>query len=260
MPKKVENTSILLYTIIVFLDVELKSAFIWQHNAHYVALLSNHGKEIKRILCGGALKVYTMSWSNPSPEEAANAYSYYKTKYCNAANQKYASEKQEQSYVSQKSSASSRMRSLSSEKVNFEKRLNGIVNIIKMLEGNGGWFAVNVPSTISKVSSALSKTDSSYRNSIKMTGGVAAASLESAFKAKSVDSDINSATALQRYKTEKARLEQEIANLNTQITTLTNTISTLTSKINACNATQASLRSSMNSYAYEMNHYKKYMY
>ncbi len=201
-----------------------------------------------------------MSWSNPTPEEASNAYSYYKNKYQSAANQKRASEKQEQSYVSQKSSATSQKAALSSQKVSFEKRLSGVENIIKMLEGSGGWFSTNVPNAISKASSSLSKAETSYRNSIKLSGGIAAASLENAFETKTVEGEIHSANALQQYKSEKIRLEQEIANLKTQISTLSNTISTLTSKINSCNATQASLRSSMNSYAYEMNHFKKYMY
>lgn len=200
-----------------------------------------------------------MSWYNPSPEEAAESYSYYKNKYYSAASQKRNSEKLEQGYVSQRNSANTQLSSLSSQKVNFEKRLSGIEKIIKMLEGNGGWFSTNVPDAITKVVSALKKTDVSYRNSVRMTGGVAAASIETAFATQTVEGESHSASALQQYKSEKARLEQEIANLKSQISSLSATISSLTSKINSCNSTQAALRSTMNSCAYEMNHYKRFM-
>ena len=56
------------------------------------------------------------------------------------------------------------------------------------------------------------------------------------------------------------KLEEEIASLSTQIANLSSLISSLSNKINACNSTQASLQASMNSYAYDMNHYKKYTY
>lgn len=201
-----------------------------------------------------------MSWSNPSPEEASEAYFYYKDRYSTAASQRSASIRQEESFVSQRSAASSQMSSLSAQKINFEKRLEGIENIIKMLEGSGGWFATDVPGAISKAVSSIQRADSSYHQSIKMTGGTAAASLETAFKAKTVEEDYRSSSALQGYKTEKARLEQSIADLKAQIASLSSLISSLSSKISACNADQAALQRAMNSSAYEMNHYKKYMY
>ena len=201
-----------------------------------------------------------MSWSNPTPEEAAESYSYYKNRYNSAANQKRASEKQEQSYISQKSQANSQINALSSQKINFERRLRGIEGIIKMLEGSGGFFSKNVPATISKATNALNKVDNSYRKSIRRTGGGSDARLATAFEIKTVEGHPNSSNALQQYKAEKARLEQELQNLKNQLNNLSALVSQLNSKINACNATQASLQSSMNSYAYEMNHYRKYTY
>lgn len=201
-----------------------------------------------------------MSWSNPTQEEAAEAYDYYKHKYSTAAYQRNASIRQEQSYASEKNAATSKMNGLSAQKLNFEKRLEGIENIIKMLEGSGGWFSTNVPGAISKAVSSIKKADTSYRQSIRMSGGVAAASLETAFKAKGVEEDGNSASALQGYKAEKARLEQSIADIKAQIAALSGLISSLSSKISACSADQAALQRTMNSSAYEMNHYKKFMY
>lgn len=201
-----------------------------------------------------------MSWYNPSQEEAEEAYSYYRNKYYNAASQRSVSMKQEQSYISQKNAAATKMKDLSAQKINFEKRLEGIIKIIKMLEGSSGWFSTNVPSAISKATSTILKTDTSYKQCIRMTGGVAAASLETAFSIKTVEGDYRSASALQAYKNEKTRLEQSISDLKSQISSLSNQISILSRQISACNATQASCRNIMNSSAYEMNHYRKYMY
>lgn len=195
---------------------------------------------------------------NPTEEEAEEAYDYYKGKYNAAANQKRTSERQEQTYREQKNSAVSQKNELTEQKLSFEDRLEGIVKIIAMLDGTGGWFATNVPDSIGKAQRALTKTDSSFRGCIRLTGG-GSASLESAFTMKTVDADMNSASALQAYKTEKTRLEGQIEELGKQINSLAEQISSLNGKISACNSEQWSLQSSMNSYAYDMNHYKKYI-
>lgn len=204
--------------------------------------------------------VMSWSWMNPSEEEAEEAYDYYKGKYNAAANQKRASERQEQAYREEKKNAISRKSELSAQKISFEDRLEGIVKIIAMLEGTGGWFTENVPDSIGKAQRALSKTDSSFRGCIKLTGGGSSASMETAFAMKTVDADQNSASALQAYRTEKNRLEGQLEELRRQIDSLSEQIASLTGKINSCNSEQWSLQSSMNSYAYDMNHYKKYTY
>lgn len=201
-----------------------------------------------------------MSWANPSPSEAAEMYSYYKHKYEDAANQKRASERLESSYVSQKNSAVSQLNAASSQRVNLEKRLEGVEKIIKMLEGSGGWFTSSVPEAIDKAKSKLKQADSSYRSSIRVIGGTTAASIETAFAIKSVEEDPNSANALSEFKKERIRIEQAITELQSQINNLSSLISSLTSSINACNQTQASLQSAMNSYAYDMNHYHGFMF
>ncbi len=197
---------------------------------------------------------------NPTEEEAEEAYDYYKSKYNAAANQKRSSERREQTYIAEKKNAVSQRTELSSQKLNFEARLEGIVKIIAMLEGTGGWFSVNVPDSIEKAQRALTRTDSSFRGCIKLTGGGSTASMANAFALKSVEADWNSASALQAFRAEKNRLEGQLEEIRRQIDSLSEQISSLTGKINACNSEQWSLQSSMNSYAYDMNHYKKYTY
>lgn len=195
-----------------------------------------------------------MSWSSPSLDEAAEAYSYYKNQYYNAASQREASIRQGNIYMSERNAAKNQMNNLSSQKVNFEKRLEGIKRIIKMMEGSG-----SVPSSILKMVRTVKKTDESFRTAIKHDSS-SAVSIETAFRTKSVEEDGHSASALQTYKNEKSTLEQNIENLKRQIASLSEQISTLTSQINSCNSLQASLKQTMNSSAYEMNHYSKFMY
>ena len=200
-----------------------------------------------------------MSWSNPSPDEATDAYYSARNRYYNAANQKSASERQEQGYISERNSARNQISSINTQRINFEKRLEGIEKIIKMLEGNGGWFTTNVPNTITQANKTLKSADESYRSSIRVTGGAPAASLETTFNVKTVEGDTNSASALDKFKSEKARLEAEIAELKRRLASLNDLVNTLNGKINNCNAIQDSLRRTMNSSIYDMNHYRQYM-
>ncbi len=196
-------------------------------------------------------------WNNPSENEAEEACDYYRKKYEDAAWNLRAAERDHQEYRSQKSAAVGKRDNLSQQKVNFEKRLEGIERIIAMLEGTGGLFTENVPETIRKAQKSLSKTDESFRSSIRLTGGSAAPSFENAFETKSVEADAHTASALQAFKREKNRLEKEIENLKIQISRLSELIDDLNRKISACVEYQAEMRYRMNSFAFDLRHYQK---
>ena len=197
-----------------------------------------------------------MSWLNPTPDEANEQYYYNRNKYNNALAQRRASEKQEAQYIDQKNAATAQMNTLSEQKVNFEKRIQGLDEIIKSMEGLGG---SDVPSSINKAAKQLQKVDSSYRGSIRASGTIPVADLGNAFSVKTVDAEPHSSMALQQFRAEKSRLEQEVTNLKLRIASLSSQIASLTSQINGCNSVQSSLTSQMNTCAYEMNHYKPYM-
>ncbi|MEE0954496.1 MAG: hypothetical protein U0L49_01635 [Eubacterium sp.] len=201
-----------------------------------------------------------MPWFNPSQEEATEQYTNNKNKYNSAVNSYNASVNQENNLISQKSAAESQLNQCRTDKMNFEQRLEGIVKIIKMLEGSGGWFSTDVPGSITKAEKAVQKADNSYRKSIKLTEGGSTANLADAFHTKSVAEESHSSAALSAYKSEKTKLETDIQNLKTQISNLSGQISSLSSQIRACNSAQSSLKKTMNSCAYNMNHYHKYMY
>lgn len=188
------------------------------------------------------------------------AYAYYKSKYYSAANQKKASERQERAYISQRNAAKNEQLELAGRLWNLEKRLQGVEDIIKILEGNGGWLSADVPGAIEKAQKSIARTDASFRSSMRLSGGSGVINLETVLKPKSVEADVHASSALASFRAEKKRLEQEKANLDSQIRNLSSKITSLKNKINACNATQTSLQSAMNSYAYDMNHYRKYTY
>ena len=201
------------------------------------------------------IEVKRMSSKKTSSEEAIR---YYKKKYDAAANEKKSSERCEQSYRTQKKQASTQIDSLTSEKVNLDKRLSGIKRIIKALDGTGGWLSTNVPEAIAKTGSKLSQADAGFRSGIKLTGGTGAVSLMDALAVKTVEGDDRSRMALEKYRREKERLEQRIADLNAKISSLSDQISSLNKKIRECDAMQATLRSRMRSYASEINYYRRH--
>lgn len=200
------------------------------------------------------------SWSHPSEDEALEAYQYYKGKYSESAYQRAECKRQEQQLGEKRRSVKNQIQVCSSQKINFEERVKGIDRIIKMLDGRGAFLAADVSGAISNAQKSLSDVDQSYKKCIHMTGGVAAASFEEAFAINSVEGDPHSSLALQEFIREKARLETEIENLNRQIANLTSMVESLNAQIAAAADARAALTSAMNSYAYDMNHYKKYTY
>jgi exonuclease VII small subunit len=196
-----------------------------------------------------------MSWSNPTEQEAEDNYQYYKNRYNNYAAEKAASERREANYVSQRNQMTQRVNEYSSQKLNFEQRLEQIELIIRMLEGST---TVNdVPSIITNGIKSITRVAEIYPKAVIMSG-VAPAAIGEIFKVKSVLEDLHSSAALEKYKSEKTRLETAIANLKQQIAAAEASIGSLNSAISACNAQQASCQSAMYSSAYEMNHYNRY--
>ncbi len=199
-----------------------------------------------------------MSWFNPEPQEAYDLYCYNKNRYLDAAESRAASVRQERQCVYEKQQAQKTISNCKSEKTNFEKRIKGIDQIIKMLEQEGGLFSVSVPSTISTANKKASQTDTSFKGCIK-SDGVTAANMGDVIGVKSVAEELHSSSALTKLKNEKARLEKSVEELNSTISNLNEQISRLTSQIRVCDAEQADLQRVMSSSSYEMSHYRRYM-
>lgn len=181
-------------------------------------------------------------------------------KYDEAEAEKHRSERRESSYNSQRKSKNNQLSSKKTQKKNREKRLDGVKKIIKQLDGSAGMFSNDVPEKITKAAKALDKADSRYKESIRVSGGMPVASLETALYIKSVTADSNSAAALTGYKTEKTRVENLIAGLKKEIVKLEDEIASLKRKINSENDRQRELAARMTKYRNEINDLKRQLF
>ena len=192
-----------------------------------------------------------------TPEEAADQFIRSRNSYYEAEQRRAQLSNQMDNYRAEKNYAAEQISAARGERTNFEKRLRGIENIIKILEGTG-WFSENVPQSISKANSALQSANNNYRQCIRLAEG-APADMEEVFQATSVEEEFNSGQALDAYRQERDRLEQAIADLNRQIDGFSAQMSELTGKINACSAEQSSVRKILASSACEMARCKPYI-
>ncbi|SFC28936.1 hypothetical protein [Ruminococcus albus] len=199
-----------------------------------------------------------MSWINPSQEEASDSYYNARSRYVDAANQYNSNSRALDSCRSEMSGVQNQFSSCRSDKINFEKRIEELGTIIGCLEGSGGWFAANVPDSVSSANSSAQKAGEGFSQCIKCDS-IAAPDLGEVFKCKTVEEDADSSSALQSYKSEKSRLEQAVAELNARLQQLEERANELVRNMNSMTAQQHALKKAMNSCSYDMAHYKKYM-
>ena len=198
-----------------------------------------------------------MSWLNPTEEEAEEEYRYYKKKYNSAYNSLNASERNEQNCINIRNSAQKKVDAAKTQKKNDEKRLKEIKDILKILEGSGGWFSSDIPGAIEKNNNAVDAADESYRKCIRCDG-ITAADIGKIFRVDTVEQNAGSAQALSAFRAEVRRLEQSIDSLKNTIATETARAEDMRTQINRCNSEQRTYRNTMNNALYNMNHYKKY--
>lgn len=204
----------------------------------------------------------TMSWYNPSQDEAADEYYSSKNRYTNAANQRYAAARAAESCCAEKAQALSAISSCQNDKLNFERRIEDIRQIVYALEGGTGSLVsaigADIPTLISRFNKSVEQTNESYRGSI-FCRDIKPINWCGIFQNKNVGDDSLLSGALEMFKNEITRLENALRDLETQMNNLTNMVNELTSKINMYNAEQADCRIIMVRSAFELNHFKLYM-
>ena len=163
----------------------------------------------------------------------------------------------ERDYTAQRNQKNSQLSSCKTRKKSDERRLSSVREILKVLDKKGGWFSSNVPDAISEAKRSLSELDESFRKSMKLTGGRAAANMETAFKVKNVRDDRDSADALSEYERVCRDLEQSVADLNKTINSLNSSISQLNQKIRSCQNRQNQLSRDIRDHEYWMSYWKK---
>lgn len=207
--------------------------------------------------------VNTMSWYNPSQDEAANAYYSSKSRYSNAASQRQAASRAASDAASERSQAQREIASCQTDKINFEKRVEDIRHIVAALDGTGtgplvGIIGADIPTLISTLNHSTQETGASYQTSM-VCPDIAAASFHEIFHSEPVEQDNLLSAALQKFRDEIARLERAIAELKAKISSLESLVNDLSAKIRRLEAAQADWSRVMQSSAYEMNHYRGYM-
>lgn len=194
-----------------------------------------------------------MKWNNCSQEEAQEAYDSLKSKYKASAEEYLQSKKQYSACYSEYKTYSQKMEPSRSEKLSFERRIEQIQDIIRMLEQDG-----SVDSMIGLTNSFMAVTDAVFKRSL-LCSGIAAPKIAERFRCPRVEEVSGSQQALDELKKEKARLEQALTELNSKINAMEQEVAALTSKMNSLIQTQTSLSKTMKNCTYEMNHYKKYL-
>lgn len=193
-----------------------------------------------------------MSWNNPSQDEAQEAYDDARSRYNAAAEDYCQSSAAYETYSDELRQAQTKIDGVQSDKVNIEKRIEGIDSILNMLSENG-----EVNETIGEVTKIAAMAEEKMRYAINCTG-VGSPGLGSAFRGLRVMEESHSASAYAAYKKERDRLVQSVAELNSMIANLEQSTQELTAKMNSAFNSMTDSRKAMYTNAYEMDHYKQY--
>jgi chromosome segregation ATPase len=184
-------------------------------------------------------------------EEAAYYYKKSEQAYFDAKIGRNNAENALASYNSQKKSTESSLSSSKSEKKNLEARLEDIRIIISLLENS-------VSLQISKANHAAEMAGEKYVLAIKCSE-ITNASIQDAYRTKSVEEDINSANTYQSCLNEKTRLETAIENLRIQIQNLNNKIDLLNTNIRSAANTYSNYDNEMKSCQRKARYYYSFM-
>lgn len=193
-----------------------------------------------------------MKWNNCTQEEAQEAYDYAKSRYQNAAEEYLYNKKKLDSYYSSCSGLSNQTESMRSEKLNFEKRIAQIGDILTLLADGG-----KVDDAVDRANKAAKVAEAAMAQTI-VCSGVNSPSLSSIFRCPTVSENTHSMTARTELNKEKSRLEQALIDVNAKLNALELELQQMTSQMNSLAAMQNDLSRTMKACSYEMNHYKKY--
>ena len=196
-----------------------------------------------------------MSWSNPTKEEAEEEYYNSKRNYQNASYNYNRLKNTENSERQNFENIKSQYQSSFSQKINFQKRIKDLDEIIQIMERSG---ILSLPDSINNANQAIKNADESYKGCIKCTG-INSADICEAFSLNTVEGDSDSNSALNDFKKEKQRLENSVKEIESNIQNLHSQAESTATRIRSICDQQSNYRNIMKSSAYTMNHYKKYM-
>ncbi len=194
-----------------------------------------------------------MKWNNCSKEEAQEAYDYAKNRYQHAAESYLSDKKQYEACYSEYKSYSSKLDSVRSDTINFEKRIEQMDDVLKMLNSGGA-----VEDAANAANSSLKTAEEDLSKSLKHYS-IPSPSISKTFECVPADRQLDSLSAIRVIEKEKRRLEQALADLKSKLRSMEQETDALTKKMNSLASGQADLSKKMKQYTFEMNHFKKYV-
>lgn len=192
-------------------------------------------------------------WYNCSQSEAQDGYDTAKQRYNNAAYELSQTKSRYESCLKEYSSQRQKLDSASRDKINFQKRIEQIENVIKMLSEGG-----DINDAVENANSAAKKAEEYLSGSIKCSG-INSPSISKTFGCRKVEEDPDSANALAEFKKEKSRLEQSVAEVESQLRAMEEMVDNLRKQVTGLETMQHSAQRTMKMSAYEMSHFKKYL-
>ena len=193
------------------------------------------------------------TWYNCSQSEAQEGYDTAKQRYTNAATDYSQLKNKYDSCVSEYNSEKQKYDSASVQKINFQKRVEQIEEVIKMLSEGG-----KVNDAVAEANNAAKKAEAAMSIAVQCSG-INSPSISSSYKCRTVEEDPDSANALAEFKKEKSRLEQSIAQVESQLRSMEEMVDNLSKQMSTLDAMKGAAQKSMKMSAYEMSHFKKYL-
>ena len=194
-----------------------------------------------------------MGWNNCTQAEAQDCYDAAQSRFNNVAEEFISAGKKIHGYGDVYRQTAAQAESMRSDKLNFEKRVEQIGDVIRDLDVEG-----RVNTDIQEANRFAGVVEENFAESI-ICSGVNCPSITRALRTPFVSENQFSLTALSELKKEKRRLEQAIRDVNAKLSAMEQEMEELNKQMNALTQLQADLRKVINGSVYEMNHYKKYL-
>ena len=194
-----------------------------------------------------------MGWNNCTQTEAQDCYDAAKSRFSNAAEEYTSAGKKLGACEDAYKRTSAQADSMRSDKLNFEKRVEQIGDVIRDLDVEG-----RVNTDIYESNRFAGIVEANFAESI-ICSGVNCPSITRALRTPFVSENQFSLTALSELKKEKRRLEQAIKDVAAKLSAMDQEMEELNKQMNALVQVQADMKKVIGASIYDMAHFKKYM-
>lgn len=192
-------------------------------------------------------------------KKAAEGLSESRKRYREAAERYNESRRQAEQYAAEKQTMARQMNDANSQKLNFERRLESVIELLGVINGSGGAMVsrigTDVPTAITELNGKADAANASYGSSIR--GQSAAADLRESFGCENPERDPKITNAKEELEKEVRRLRTGIEQLEKSMREMDAKMSDLSARINSANADAASSRQDMMRSEYDIDSYRQ---